>query len=87
VVTFGRENAVTIYALTMAVAIGVSLTLAYQLQRMWLILPVVILAVYGFFIVQYFRKHLHSRDLVTANVNTIYLAMAFGVAFTVCLMV
>jgi len=87
VVTFGRENAVTIYALTMAVAIGVSLTLAYQLQRMWLILPVVILAVYGFFIVQYFHKHLHSRDLVTANVNTIYLAMAFGVAFTVCLMV
>ncbi len=87
VVTFGKENAVTIYALTIAIAVGVSMTLAFQLQRMWLILPVVILAVYGFFIIRYFRKHLYSRDLVTANVNTIYLAMLFGLAFTVCLMV
>jgi 1,4-dihydroxy-2-naphthoate octaprenyltransferase len=86
VVTFGKENAVLIYALTIAAAVGVSLTLAFQLHNMWLILPVVILAVYGLYIIQYFRKHLHSRSLVTANVNTIYLAMLFGVAFTVALL-
>jgi len=86
VVTFGRENAVLIYALTVAAAIGISLTLAYQLENMWLVLPVVILAVYGAYIVRYFRQHLHSRALVTANVSTIYLAIVFGVTFTVCLL-
>jgi 1,4-dihydroxy-2-naphthoate octaprenyltransferase len=86
VVTFGRENAVLIYALTVAAAIGTSLTLAYQLENMWLVLPVVILAVYGAYIVRYFRQHLHSRALVTANVSTIYLAIVFGVTFTVCLL-
>jgi 1,4-dihydroxy-2-naphthoate octaprenyltransferase len=87
VVTFGRENAVLIYALTVAAAIGISLTLAYQLENMWLVLPVVILAVYGAYIVRYFRQHLHSRALVTANVSTIYLSIVFGVTFIVCLLV
>jgi len=87
VVTFGKENAVLIYALTVAAAIGISLTLAYELENMWLVLPVVILAVYGAYIVRYFRQHLHSRALVTANVSTIRLAIAFGMTFTVCLLV
>ncbi len=87
VVTFGKENAVLIYALTVAAAIGISLTLAYELENMWLVLPVVILAVYGAYIVRYFRQHLHSRALVTANASTIRLAIAFGMTFTVCLLV
>jgi 1,4-dihydroxy-2-naphthoate octaprenyltransferase len=86
VVTFGKEHAVLIYALTVAAALGVSLTLAFQLHNMWLILPVVLLGVYGYWIVQYFRAHLHERALVKANVATIYLAMLFGVAFTVALL-
>lgn len=86
VVTFGKENAVLIYALTVAASIGISLALAYQLENMWLVLPVVILAAYGTYIVRYFRQHLHSRSLVTANVGTINLAIVFGVTFTVCLL-
>ncbi len=86
VVTFGRENAITIYALTVIGAIGISLTLAYKLENMWLILPVVLLGMFASYIIRHFRKHLYTRELVAANVNTIYLAMTFGVAFTVCLM-
>jgi len=87
VVTFGKENAVTIYTLAVIAAGGLSLALAFQLERMWLILPVIILAIYASFIIKHFRKYLYTRELVTANVNTINLAIVFGVAFTVCLMV
>ncbi len=87
VVTFGKENTVLIYALTVAMAIAFSIAAALQLDRMWLIVPVVILAAYSTYIVRYFRSHLYKRDLVSANVNTIYLAIVFGVAFMVCLMV
>lgn len=87
VVTFGKENAVTIYTLAVIAAGGLSLALAFQLERMWLLLPVVILAIYATYIIKHFRRYLHSRALVTANVNTINLAIVFGVAFTVCLMV
>jgi 1,4-dihydroxy-2-naphthoate polyprenyltransferase len=86
VVTFGKENAVLIYALTVVAAIGTSLTIAFELHKMWLILPVVILAAYAGYIVQYFRKHLYLRSLVSANINTIYLAVIFGVAFTFALL-
>jgi 1,4-dihydroxy-2-naphthoate octaprenyltransferase len=87
VVTFGKENAVLIYALTVVAAIGISLALAYQLSNMWLVLPVVILAAYGTYIVRYFRQHLYSRTLVSANVGTINLAIVFGLTFTFCLLV
>jgi 1,4-dihydroxy-2-naphthoate octaprenyltransferase len=86
VVTFGKENAVTIYTLAVVAAGGLSLAIAFQLERMWLILPVVILAIYASYIIRHFRKYLHSRELVTANINTINLAIVFGLTFTVCLM-
>ena len=86
VVTFGRENAVLIYGLTVAAAIGISLTIALELRNTWLILPIVLLTVYSAYIIRYFRNHLYQRSLVTANVNTIYLAMLFGIAFTVALL-
>jgi 1,4-dihydroxy-2-naphthoate octaprenyltransferase len=86
VVTFGKENAVLIYALTIVAAIGISLAVAFQLSRIWLALPVTILGLYGAYIVQYFYRHLNSRALVRANVGTIYLAMIFGILFMVCLM-
>ncbi len=87
VVTFGKEKAVTIYTATVITAIGISLVLSFLLEKMWLVLPGVLLGTYASYIIRYFRKHLHSRQLVTANVNTIYLAISFGVAFTVCLIV
>jgi 1,4-dihydroxy-2-naphthoate octaprenyltransferase len=87
VVTFGKENAVLIYALSVAAAIGISLAIAFELQRMWLIVPVVILAAYGASIIRYFHRHLHSRALVQANIGTIYLSILFGIAFTVCLLI
>ena len=86
VVTFGKENAVLIYGLTVAAAIGISLTIALELRNTWLILPIVLLTVYSAYIIRYFRNHLYQRSLVTANVNTIYLAMLFGIAFTVALL-
>jgi 1,4-dihydroxy-2-naphthoate octaprenyltransferase len=86
VVTFGKENAVVIYSLAVVGAIGISVALAFQLEKMWLVLPVILLGVYSTYIIRHFRRYLHSRQLVTANVNTIYLAMTFGVAFIVCLM-
>jgi 1,4-dihydroxy-2-naphthoate octaprenyltransferase len=87
VVTFGKENSVTIYALTVAAAVGITLTIAFELQNMWLVLPMVLLGVYGAYIVSYFRKHVHSRTLVTANVNTVQLAMLFGIAFAIAIAV
>jgi len=87
VVTFGKENTVLIYALTVAAAIGISLAIALELRRMWLIVPVVILAAYGTSIVRYFHRHLHSRSLVRANIGTIYLSILFGLAFTICLLI
>lgn len=86
VVTFGKENAILIYALMVGAAGSISLLLAYQLGNAWLALPVVILAIYGAYIVRYFRQHLHRRTLVWANVSTIYLAIAFGVTFAFCLL-
>jgi 1,4-dihydroxy-2-naphthoate octaprenyltransferase len=87
VVTFGKENSVTIYALTVAAAVGITLTIAFELQNMWLVLPMVLLGTYGAYIVSYFRKHVHSRSLVTANVNTVQLAMLFGIAFAIAIAV
>jgi 1,4-dihydroxy-2-naphthoate octaprenyltransferase len=87
VVTFGKENAVTIYTLAVIAAVGLSIAIAFQLDRMWLMLPVVLLVIYASYVLRHFRKYLHSRELVTANVNTINLAIVFGIAFTVCLMV
>jgi len=87
VVAFGKENAVLIYALSVAAAIGISLAIAFELRRMWLIVPIVILAVYGASIVRYFHRHLYSRALVRANIGTIYLSILFGVAFTICLLI
>jgi 1,4-dihydroxy-2-naphthoate octaprenyltransferase len=87
VVTFGKENSVIIYAITVAAAVGTTLTIAFKLHNMWLILPMVLLGVYGAYIVSYFRKHVHARTLVTANVNTVQLAMIFGIAFAIAIAV
>jgi 1,4-dihydroxy-2-naphthoate octaprenyltransferase len=87
VVTFGKENTVLIYGLTVAAAIGISLAIAFELRRMWLIVPVVILAAYGASIIRYFHRHLYSRSLVQANIGTIYLSILFGLAFIICLLI
>ena len=87
VVTFGKANAVIIYGLTVAMAIVLSIAITFQLHKMWLIVPTVVLAVYGFYIVNYFKANVFSRRLVHANVSTIRLAIVFGLIFTVCLAV
>lgn len=87
VVVFGKENAVVIYALTIVFAIAITLITAFNLHRMWLVVPVVVLGAYGAYIVRHFKRYLYSRELVSANVNTIYLNIVFGVIYTVCLLV
>lgn len=87
VVTLGKENAVIIYALTVTAAIAFSIFLALYLEKIWLLIPTGGGAVFAVSIILTFRRNLYRRELVSANVNTIFLANLYGILFTICLMV
>ncbi|MGH8500646.1 MAG: prenyltransferase, partial [Methylococcales bacterium] len=86
VVTFGKEKSILIYSLIVAAAVASSVILAFQLENMWLLLPAILGGISAIPIVQTFRRNLHSRELVSANVNTIYFANCFGILFLICLL-
>lgn len=83
VVTFGKERSVAFYSGILGGALLSSIVIAFLLQKPYVLVSSAVIAVYGMYIIRYFKTHLYHRDLVRANVHTIYLSMAAGILFAV----
>ena len=83
VVTFGKENTPLIYGGILVLAMGVhtylTLTAPGSTWLWWM--PGIVLFGYGAYIVNYMRRHIGSRTLVHANVQTILLDTVYGLVF------
>lgn len=86
VVTYGSPAAVLFYMLFLTAALGATIWLAMETAKPALYGVAAMGLVYGVWIVQYMRKHLHERTLVKANVQTIYLQIVFTVLFALALL-
>lgn len=83
VVTFGPRNTPYLYGAILALAIGVHAWVASTAPsaNVFWWLPVMLLVVQAFRIVRYMARHIDSRDLVRANVQTIQLNIFYGLLF------
>lgn len=85
VVTFGKKKSIGLYTGILVAAILSSVVLAVLLQNYLLLIPAVLIAIFGAFIVNHIRRHYESRDLVKSNVNTINMQMFFSILFALAL--
>lgn len=83
VVTFGKERSVNFYTGILGGALLITLIVAFLLQKPYVLVAAGVLAFYGLYIIRQFKANLYTRELVNANVNTIYLSMIFGILFAV----
>jgi len=85
VVTFGKDAAVWFYTLFWAGAIATTVWLGLRHHAPLLWIPAGIGLVYGAWVISYMRRNIHSRALVKANINTIYLQIVVGALFAIML--
>lgn len=83
VVTYGKERSVNFYSGILGGALLSSILIAFLLQKPYVLISSAVLAFYGMYIIRYFKAHLYKRELVHANVHTIYLSMVAGILFAV----
>ena len=83
VVTYGKERSVNFYTGILGGALLSSILIAFLLQKPYVLISSSVLVFYGLYIIRYFKANLHKRELVQANVHTIYLSMVAGILFAV----